>query len=125
MSTALSFAPGRSNASHTVAPENVEPMLNALDDAACRAVLMATKDAALSAQEIAAACDLPISTTYRKVNQLTDVGLLEERTRLSLSGNHTSEYERAVADITVSVSSEHGLELTVSPCDAAGARSAF
>ncbi|WP_332899119.1 helix-turn-helix domain-containing protein [Haladaptatus sp. CMSO5] len=125
MSTALAFAPGRSNESTTVAQENVEPLLKALDDTACRAVLMATKDSALSAHEIAAACDLPVSTTYRKVNQLTDVGLLEERTRLSLSGNHTSEYVRAVENIVVSVSSDHGLELTVSPCEAASAHTSF
>lgn len=35
---------------------------------------------ALSAKEISEACELPLSTTYRKLKQLTDAALLDERT---------------------------------------------
>lgn len=82
---------------------DVEDLLGALEDADCRALLEATGEEALSAGELGERCDIPSSTVYRKVEQLTEAGLLEERLRVSRSGKHTREYRRRVDQISLSI----------------------
>jgi DNA-binding transcriptional ArsR family regulator len=91
--------------------DEVQAILYALQDDGCRAVLDATGEASMSASELADACDLPLSTTYRKLDTLTETGLLAERTRLCPDGKHTSEYVRTVEEILVDA--DAGFELTV------------
>ncbi|AXG07193.1 ArsR family transcriptional regulator [Haloplanus rubicundus] len=95
--------------------DEVQAILYALQDDGCRAVLDATGEASMSANELADACDLPLSTTYRKLDTLTETGLLAERTRLCPDGKHTSEYVRAVDEILVDA--DAGFELTVTRRD--------
>ena len=91
----------------------VESLFEVLDDADCRAILRATSEEALSASELSDACDIPLSTTYRKLESLTEVGLLEESLRLRRSGKHTSEYRRRVDDIVVSMDAAGDFSLSV------------
>lgn len=104
--------------------DEAEPLLGALKDGDCRAILTATGEDSLSAAELSEACDLPLSTTYRKLGLLTDAGLLDERTRVRRSGKHASEYVRLVEDVLVSVDeAETALYVTwrdeADPADAA------
>ncbi|ELZ94785.1 ArsR family transcriptional regulator [Haloferax mucosum ATCC BAA-1512] len=92
--------------------ETIGTLFDVLDDANARCILDATDGVALSASEIADTCDIPLSTAYRKLDQLVDAGLLSKSLRVSRSGKHTSEYERAIDDVTVSVTSS-GLEVRV------------
>jgi len=92
----------------------IQRLLDALEDDGCRAILEATSDEALSAQELADTCGLALSTTYRKVEQLAETGLLEKRVRIARSGKHTSEYLLGVGDVHVSLDGEEGVELQVS-----------
>jgi DNA-binding transcriptional ArsR family regulator len=94
--------------------ETVDELLDALDDQDCRAILAAVSEEALSASELSERCDLPLSTTYRKLNTLTGVELLDEQIRLRGSDKHTSEYTLAVESIELSVDSETGVEVVVS-----------
>ena len=80
-----------------------QPVLDVLHDANCRAILRATGERALSANEVAEACDLAQSTAYRKLDLLVEAGVLEERTRVRRSGKHASEYVRTVDDVVVSL----------------------
>lgn len=91
-----------------------ETVLAALDDPDCRKLLEATTDEALTAQELVDRCDVPRSTTYRKVEQLTEAGLLEEQVRLRADGKHASEYRRAFEDVTISLSAGDGFEVGIS-----------
>jgi len=91
--------------------ERIETLLGALEDADCRSILEATTEDALTANELSDRCDLPLSTAYRKLELLTEAGLLEEQLRLSRSGKHTSEYVRAVSEVDVSL--DGTLELTL------------
>lgn len=111
---------GQSDAAVVDAEETVQVVLEALTDADSRAILEAVGEAAepLSAAELSEACDVPLSTTYRKLDRLTDAGLLAERTRISRSGNHATEYECGVEDVQVSVGPDAGLEVCVSRPDA-------
>lgn len=84
---------------------NESALLTALQDDACRDIVQAVEEEPLSASEIAEACDLPLSTTYRKVDTLTDAALLDERLRVSTSGSHEREYVAGHVDLTISVGS--------------------
>jgi DNA-binding transcriptional ArsR family regulator len=81
----------------------IQALLEALNDPDCRDILDATSDVALTAAEVSETCDIPLSTTYRKLDHLTDAGLLEEGTRIRNSGKHTSEYRRLVESVIVSL----------------------
>jgi predicted DNA-binding ArsR family transcriptional regulator len=56
---------------------------------------------------------MPLSTTHRKVDILTEAGLLEKQIRISTSGKHTSEYALCVEGVQLSFGSEDGIELEV------------
>lgn len=92
--------------------ETIQELLDPLDDEDCLHILDAIDENALSASEIAAACDLPLSSTYRKIEQLVDAGVVSQGVRLSENGNHTAEYERLVDDVMVSVSAT-GFEVRI------------
>ncbi len=96
-----------------VSETEIQELLDALDDADCRAILDATSENALTANEIAETCDLPRSTAYRKLNLLTEAGLLEERTRIRRSGKHASEYARSVEDVVISLDSQGAREIGI------------
>jgi DNA-binding transcriptional ArsR family regulator len=91
-----------------------ETVLAALEDPDCRALLEATTDEALTAGELIDRCGVPRSTTYRKLEQLTEAGLLEERVRLSPDGKHASEYRRTFDDITISLGESEEMPIGLS-----------
>ena len=94
--------------------ESSDEILAALDDADCRGLLAETADETLTASELAERCGLPLSTTYRKLELLTEAGLLDEQTRLRQTGKHVNEYALRVDDITVSVDADEGFQLHLS-----------
>lgn len=65
----------------------VQTVLDAFEDADCRAILDRTSDESLTASEVATACDLPLSTTYRKLELLTMRGYSKRRRRSVTMGN--------------------------------------
>lgn len=91
-----------------------ERVFTALEDPDCRKLLEATADEALTAQELTDRCDIPRSTTYRKIELLSDAGLLDEQVRLRSDGKHASEYRRAFEGLVVSMSGGGELEVDVS-----------
>jgi DNA-binding transcriptional ArsR family regulator len=97
--------------------DDVQDVLDAVDDADCRAILEATRGESRTVNELSEACDLPQSTAYRKVDVLANAGLLEESLRVRRSGKHVSEYACGVEDVTLSVAADGGIELTVTPTE--------
>ncbi len=89
-------------------------VLTALEDPDCRALLEATAERSLTAGELTERCEIPRSTTYRKLEQLTEAGLLEEQVRLSADGKHASEYRRTFDDLTVSLCESDGITVGLS-----------
>lgn len=88
-------------------------LLDALNDPGCRSILDATGEEAMSANELSEACDLPLSTTYRKLELLTEAGLLSEGIRIRRSGKHTNEYTRRVEEVHLTMCGDGGLEMTL------------
>ncbi len=100
-------------ASAVTEEDEIDTVLEALEDADCRAILAATSDEALTVNELLDACDVAQSTAYRKVEALVDAGLLEEDLRLRASGSHVSTYRCRLEDVTLSVDGESGVELSL------------
>lgn len=101
------------NYSQTVHPGDVKTILACLEDDACRAILTEAGGAARTAKELSERCSLPTSTVYRKLEELTDAGLLHEGTRIRRSGKHSSEYRLAVEAVTVSLGDDVSTDLEV------------
>ncbi|MWG36854.1 helix-turn-helix domain-containing protein [Halomarina oriensis] len=67
-------------------------VLDLLSDEHARAILTETSVEPMSAKTLSERCDASLPTVYRRIDQLTDCGLLDERTRPRRDGNHTSVY---------------------------------
>jgi DNA-binding transcriptional ArsR family regulator len=96
--------------------------LELLADPDCRCVLRAAGERPRTVPELEMRCGIARSTVYRKVAELTELGLLTERLRVDGAGPHPSEYRRAVDDVRVSVGSP--LEVELRPARADGAAGA-
>lgn len=88
-------------------------LLTALGDDTARDVLEATAESALTANEIADTCGLSLSTTYRKLQTLTDLHLLDERTRLRGNGRHVSEFVCRIESVDVALADGFDVDLIV------------
>lgn len=95
---------------------DVHHLLGLLEDPYCRTILEETSTETLTARELAERGEFPLSTTYRKLDALTDAGLLEEGVRLRDVGRNPSEYVRAVDEVVLSLE-DGGLELWVAHRD--------
>ncbi|WP_435096578.1 helix-turn-helix domain-containing protein [Halarchaeum sp. P4] len=83
-------------------------VLDALDDADCRAFLRAL-DEPMTANELSETCDVPLSTTYRKLEQLTEATLVAEETEIRPDGRHRSRYRAAFDAIELSFDDDRDL----------------
>jgi len=93
-------------------PPDLQRVLDGLGDADCRRII-GELDEARTASEIADACDIHLSTVYRKLELLTGAGLVEERTRLRDGGHHTHEYEPAFESIQISLDGSQQFDISV------------
>lgn len=95
----------------TEGDETLDATFEALADPDCRAILSAA-ETAMTTGELADACDLALSTAYRKVERLSETPLLNEGVRFDPNGDHAAEYTRGATDATVELS-DGGVTLTV------------
>lgn len=109
----MTGARGDEGATELNTAETLESLLGALEDADCRAIIEATSAEPLTASELSEQCELPLSTTYRKLDELTEVDVLDEQIRISKSGQHKSEYSLQVEQISFVVDDD-GISLKVS-----------
>jgi predicted transcriptional regulator len=79
----------------------LETVVALLDDDHARTILTATSDEALSAKELSERCDISQATVYRRVDRLTDAGLLAERTRPRADGHHDTVYVAKLDELTI------------------------
>jgi len=75
-------------------------LLDALSDPDCRELISAI-DSPMTAAELSDVCDIPQSTTYRKLDQLSEATLLEELTEIRSDGRHTTRYAIAFENVAV------------------------
>ncbi|GGL42313.1 transcriptional regulator [Halarchaeum grantii] len=105
--------PERTRAEERAPPESrdggVEPspreVTAALDDADCRAMLAALEEAK-TARELREECDVPSSTAYRKLDRLSDAGLVTERVTLDDGYQQVTRYVRAFDAVRLSADAD-------------------
>lgn len=89
-------------------------VLEALGDSACRAILREVNDP-MTAKEIAEATGLPLSSTYRKLDVLSDSRLLRERLDLRPDGNHTRLYVPDFEAVRIVVDKRRNIDVAIAP----------
>lgn len=103
-------------ADESSADSEVQTVLDALADPDCREILdeLGTPR---SAGEVAERCGLPRTSTYRKLDTLSEAGLVREGTELRADGHHVNTYERAATGVVVVLDpgSPPGVELVDDP----------
>ena len=75
---------------HVTAP-HLQAVLNALDDSDCREIVQQLAEPK-TARELSEVCDMALSTTYRKLELLSEASLVDERTKIRPGGHHTTQY---------------------------------
>ncbi|UPV75371.1 helix-turn-helix domain-containing protein [Halorussus limi] len=90
----------------------LQPVLDALDDPECRRIVRRL-DEPMTASEISSQCDIPTSTTYRKLERLTDASILSETTAIRTDGHHTSEYTLAFEEVSVFLDDQRQFEVSI------------
>ncbi|MFB6164909.1 MAG: helix-turn-helix domain-containing protein [Haloarculaceae archaeon] len=81
----------------------LEDVLDLLSDEYARAILAATSVEPMSASTLSDRCDASLPTVYRRIERLQAQDLLEERTRVELSGNHHKVYSATLAEFSLSL----------------------
>ena len=89
-----------------------QTVFDALEDPDCRAILEQL-DRPMAAKELSQACEIPQSTTYRKLDMLSDASLVEERTEIREDGRHTTRYLADFEEINVSLTEEGVIDLSI------------
>lgn len=87
-------------------PPDVGDVLDALADDAARRIVTALSEPK-TASELSEECEIPLSTTYRKLEKLTEASLLDESTDIRRDGQHTTRYAVAFEEVAVSVDEEN------------------
>ncbi|MFB6081655.1 MAG: helix-turn-helix domain-containing protein [Halanaeroarchaeum sp.] len=100
----------------------LQRVLTCLTDEDCRRILTTISEP-MSASEIAEACEIPLSTTYRKLHLLSEASLVGERLDVSTQGKHTTRYVCDFDRVTVGID-DGGFEVTVAS-DVENATSGF
>lgn len=90
----------------------LQRVLDALDDPDCRTIVTRLTEP-MTASEISEATDVPLSTTYRKLELLTEASILEERTEIREGGHHTTNYVLDFESIQIALSDDQEFEVSI------------
>lgn len=101
----------RDSASSEDSP-SLRDILDALDDADCRAILRETAEP-MTATELIDTCDIPKSTLYRKLELLSQASLVHEQDTINPGGGRTTKYERDFDDVLISMDEDDDFSVTV------------
>ncbi len=93
-------------------PDELQSVLDALDDADARAIVRGLEKP-MTASEISERCDIPLSTTYRKLDLLTDASLLKEGTAIRADGHHATTYEVSFEAVRVLLTEGREFEVEI------------
>ena len=91
----------------------LEDVLDALDDEDCRKIV-SVLDEPMTASEIAEESGVPLSTTYRKLELLTEASLLHEGVEVRPDGQHASRYSVSFEDVVISLDEQRTFEVEIS-----------
>ncbi|WP_410765236.1 helix-turn-helix domain-containing protein [Haloferax sp. DFSO60] len=87
-------------------------VLDALDDTDARAIITGLEEP-MTASEISDVCGIPLSTTYRKLDLLTDAALLREGTQIRADGHHATTYEIAFDQVRIALTEDRSFVVDI------------
>ncbi len=91
---------------------DLEAILEALDDADCRAILRSTTEP-MTATELSDDCDIPASTVYRKLERLSTAELVHEQDTINPGGGRVTRYERDFTELKISVTDDDTFAVSI------------
>lgn len=91
---------------------DVEQVFQTLDDEHCREIITQLEEPKTVA-EIAESGDIPLSTTYRKVERLDEASLISQQTEIREGGHHRARYRIDFVTIFVLVSNDRSIDVEV------------
>lgn len=91
---------------------DLQTVLDALEDPDCRSIIKHVTEP-MTASEISESTGIPLSTTYRKLELLTDASILTERTEIRKGGHHTTRYVPDFEAVEISLSAEREFEVSI------------
>jgi predicted transcriptional regulator len=92
---------------------DLETVLDALDDTDCRTIIRHL-DEPMTASEVAEECDIPMSTTYRKLDLLSEASLLDEGTQVRPDGHHATQYRVDFEEVSIGLDESRDLVVSIS-----------
>jgi DNA-binding IclR family transcriptional regulator len=87
-------------------------VLDALDDPDCRRIIR-NLDEPKTAAQVSEDCDIPTSTTYRKLDLLSDASLLAEGTEVRPDGHHATRYEVDFERVVIELDETRELDVSL------------
>lgn len=90
----------------------VQDVLDALDDPDCRRIVRQL-DEPRTARELSEECDMALSTTYRKLELLSDASLVDERTKIRPGGHHTTQYALDFDAVRIALDEDREFEVDI------------
>jgi len=91
---------------------DVSDVIRLLDDDCARQILVETMSEPLSANELEERCEVSPPTIYRRLEELSEHGLVSEQTQVAADGHHYSIYRAALDRVEIDLT-ESGLDVTV------------
>lgn len=67
----------------------------------------------MAASEIEATCNIPLSTTYRKLDELMEASLVTRRFDVNPERGYTTRYETDFESLTVTLDAQANLKVSV------------
>jgi hypothetical protein len=92
---------------------DLQEVLDALDDPDCRDIVTALEEP-MTADQISGAADVPLSTTYRKLDLLSEASLLEEGLEIRSDGQHASRYAIAFEEVIIALTEDRDFDVQIS-----------
>lgn len=85
----------------TLGHDSTATMTALLNDDYARTIVRETSDEPMRARRLSEICDCSRQTVYRRLDQLTTVGLVTASTRCHPDGHHCQVYGASTAEVTV------------------------
>ena len=92
---------------------DLQDVLDALDDPDCRTIVQRLAEPR-TARELSEGCDMALSTTYRKLELLSDASLVDERTKIRPGGHHTTQYALDFEAVRIALDAQLEFEVEIS-----------
>jgi predicted transcriptional regulator len=90
---------------HPIISTDCSSLLDTLGNPSARAILREATDKPVTIDELCTRCGVSRTTIYRRVNELHDLGLLEESVRFTKANQQHRQFETTSSEVRLRISS--------------------